>query len=86
MIFATNSLERQSRNQSYWKCHGKKHTENTEKITSVFSVHDSVAKNLCFFEKDLTVSSTKATKRIGIYFVPMQILCTSLPRRNGASF
>jgi hypothetical protein len=46
--------------KGYWKCHGKKHTENTGKISSVFSVQNSVANNLCFYEKDLTVSNTKA--------------------------
>ena len=54
-----NSLERQGRNQRLLEMPWKKHTENTGKISSVFSVQNSVAKNLCFCEKDRTVGSTK---------------------------
>jgi len=83
---ATNCLERQSRNQRHWKCHGKRHTESTEillpriprihtkiggirgQVFSVFSVQDSVAKNLYFCEKALTVSSTNSTVSTVIRF------------------
>jgi len=51
--------------KGYWEGHGKKRTENTEKISSVFSVPNSVAKNLCFFEKDWTVSSANSTNKAG---------------------
>jgi len=48
--------------KGYWKCHGKKNTESTEKISSVLSVQNPVAKNLCFCEKDLTVRGASFAK------------------------
>jgi hypothetical protein len=55
---STNSWSGRAATKGYRKCHGKRHTENTEEIFSVFSVPISVAKRLLPFDKELTVSNT----------------------------
>ena len=58
MTMAVVSWSGRARTKGYRKCHGKKHAENKEKISSVFSVLISVAKRLLLFAKELTVSNT----------------------------